>query len=339
MILRLKCYILNIVSNEVASELNINFEKQTLNDDSEYKLLEFDKKIHNQKEYSIHKILKSERYPYKNKFTHIIKTKYNSGYKPDNKDYEKVTLFLKLNYFDSIKLKYINKDYDYLLNQAKKDLIKYLIGAVFGFFGGVFLYPQNDENITKNERKLVENDSLIVTEVKKIEKIEINKSYKSEVLIHSDSTNNLNHSKTFIQLLEKIKNDGYKIDTIQSPSSGFFSFDRVAKINDTIRSIIVPNVRKHFFSVKRKFPVNKEGNTYPRFTLSELYFNTENEAKNHKSSIDSIINCTNRIDLKNEKQYDYCVQFSNRIIYINCDSMYLSTFSNNYKSTIEELAK
>lgn len=158
-------------------------------------------------------------------------------------------------------------------------------------------------------------------------------------LDQKDTVEHIIHSGVFNKFLKRVKNDGYNIDTIPLAETKFYSFDRRSEFDDTLLNISVPNVNERYYKLKRKKPTVKEGDTYPRFTLTEFYFENETKAQTMKSKIDSIINWTDRIDLINEKNYDYCVQFSNRIIYVACNSMYLSTYSNDYKIVIEGLIK
>lgn len=160
------------------------------------------------------------------------------------------------------------------------------------------------------------------------------------------------HSQVFNRLILQMKNDGYEIDTISLVETIFNSFARRdgfskgvaftkgAGFNNTLLQCLSgSNVKQRYYKLKRKHPSADGGKTYPRFNLTELCFIDKEKAKTIKPRIDSIIDCTNRIDLRNEKRYDHCIQFSNRIIYVDCNSMYLSTFSDNYKSVIKELIK
>jgi len=191
----------------------------------------------------------------------------------------------------------------------------------------VLLFGCKTENEKKDINEKVLTNLNSTTEKKSVEPIVSKNKY---------TNNGEKHSQVFNSVLQHLKKDGYTIITNPLNETSFISFDRNSNNHDTLT---VNNVNQKLYKLKRKKPSEINGNTYPRFNLTELYFKNEENATINKLKIDSIINCTNRIDIRNEKKYDYCIQFSNRIIYIDCNSMYLSKYSNEYKEVIEKLIK
>lgn len=150
-----------------------------------------------------------------------------------------------------------------------------------------------------------------------------------------------NHSDFFNRTLDLLKKENYSIEAINQDSTEFIAYEGkdIYPIHAEIKKILIPNINKTTYRVKRIYPITKGGNDFVKFNITELYFDNDSIAKNKKFEIDSIIDFTGRIDLINDKNYDYIIQKSNRIIYVSCKSMSHSYSSDSLKSKIENLIK
>jgi len=150
-----------------------------------------------------------------------------------------------------------------------------------------------------------------------------------------------NHSDFFYRTLNLLKNENYTVKSFTQDSTKFIAYEAKNSYPEhkIVKQILAPNIKKTTYTIKRKYPTRKGGNDFVKFNFSELYFKNDSIAKKKKNEIDSIIEFTDRIDIFNDKNYDYTVQKSNRIIYVSCQSKYHSYSSDSLKPKIEKLSK
>jgi hypothetical protein len=140
--MNIQCDIINIENGTIKNKVHLVFENKTLNSKAPIKVLNIAHTLYNQKDYTIHKILKSERNVFIKQYSHLIKTEYNHGHEFEN--YKNVSLFLKLNTIDSVRLKLINRSYIIQSLDFKKSILTGFAGVIIGHIGTIgFQYNQS----------------------------------------------------------------------------------------------------------------------------------------------------------------------------------------------------
>ena len=135
----------------------------------------------------------------------------------------------------------------------------------------------------------------------------------------------------FIKLLEA---DNYNIDTIIGipDTLRFMKWDNRFEIK-----IDFTGEQFTTFFAKRKHPLkNMTDSWYPNFRVFEICFDDDQTALEYEKKINEIIWSS---DLFNDKNYDYVVRNSDRLIYVTCGAKIFEEYAFKYKEKIYELTK
>ncbi len=74
-----------------------------------------------------------------------------------------VGLYIDLNTFEYLRINWYNKKYLIQSKEIKTDVLKYIIGGIIGFIGGIFIQLLKDSKMDDSKKKSKEEKNIVIT--------------------------------------------------------------------------------------------------------------------------------------------------------------------------------